>query len=378
MADIKRDFLYEFNRGLKESYSSNSAIVSVFEDIDKGNLLLSPIDIPEKDFVEKVGKLVFMVKKIVADPYKVFKGNQEVVPVSKAQNVDQESIKLTLFDTSLWSLNNGKRTAREAYSLVNDYVFTNYENAFVHQLINLVLSRLAEIKSKICATYGISSALTDVSHDESNHEQLAILSTINAHFKSLNRLNKERVFSDNSKRVVDLSEIYLTDMIKSDKRYNFCYRFYCDNFKSKAARGGVAGDFRVLYHNYALVQLMYNLNKLGYKVSDAEYYLSDSGRMFIDSTVFNGDKKITLNRTKNGVDIKSGRKKIHVEFSKSMIKSVNNICTDFDSKAKAFENSGYSNVYVAYLTSDDVNIDGVLEFGYKSVKAAVDRLIKAI
>ena len=126
MADIKRDFLYEFNRGLKESYSCNPTVVSVIEDIENGRLPLIPAEIPEMSFVKKVDKFIFMMKKILASPYKSFEGVQKIVSASQAQNVDRESVKLTLFDTSLWTVReDGKRVPENAYSLVNNYVFTN-------------------------------------------------------------------------------------------------------------------------------------------------------------------------------------------------------------------------------------------------------------
>ena len=379
MADIKRDFLYEFNRGLKESYARNSAIVSVFEDIDNGCLPLFPVDIPDLDFVENVGRFVFMARKIVADPYKVFKGVQEIVPVSQAQNVDRESIKLTLSDTSLWAMDSdGKRVTKEAYSLVNNYVFTNYENAFIYQLVKLVLRRLSEIKAKVFDFYGVMSIEADGELEGSNQKYLNLLSTVNAHIKVLNRLVRERALSDNSRRVVDMTEIFMTDIIKSDKRYNFCYKFYCNNFKSKNVRGAVTTDFRVLYHNYALVQFMYCINKLGYEIADAEYYLSDSGKMFIDIVEFTGEKKISLIPNKNGFDIKCNGKKVHVEFSRSMIGAANNIVADYNQRAVKFENSDYADVYVAYLTSKAIDVNGVLEIGFFGADAVISRLIEAI
>ena len=72
MADIKRDFLYEFNRDLRSVYSNNSSIVSVFESIDSGALRLSPDAFPQFEFLNVVSKFIFIVKKIVADPFKVF------------------------------------------------------------------------------------------------------------------------------------------------------------------------------------------------------------------------------------------------------------------------------------------------------------------
>ena len=368
MADIKRDFLYEFNRGLKETYSSNPAIVSVFENIEKGDILLSPVDIPEKIFVDKISKFIFMMKRIIADPYKSFKGVQEVVSASNAQNVDAESVKLTLADTSLWTEQNGKRVPKRAYTLVNDYVFTNYENAFVYQLIKLVLSRLMSIKSKLASTYGVDGA---------NRDGEEIYSTLNSYIKSLNRIIRERVFSDNSGRVVDMSDIFITDILNSDQRYHYCYKFFVDNFR-KPAHGSISADFRVLFHNYSLVKLMYYISKIGYKINEAEYYLSDSGKMFIDSVEFNGEKKLVLTRTKNGVDISSENKSVHIEFSKSMIRSINNVKSDYDNRAKAFESNKYINVYFAYLMSENINVDGILEFGYKDSSESVVRLINTL
>ena len=123
MADIKRDFLYEFNRVLRDGYSTSPSIVSVFESIDNGILKLSPSAIYDDEFVKEVGKVIFMMKKIAADPYKSFSGKQEKVSVSQAQSIDQESVRLTLADPSVWSVVDGKRTPKHAYTLTKEHVF---------------------------------------------------------------------------------------------------------------------------------------------------------------------------------------------------------------------------------------------------------------
>ena len=69
MTEIKRDFLYEFNRGLKNTYSNSHSILSVFENIENGAIKLAPIELPEEDFLGQVEKCIFIIKKILADPY---------------------------------------------------------------------------------------------------------------------------------------------------------------------------------------------------------------------------------------------------------------------------------------------------------------------
>ena len=92
----------------------------------------------------------------------------------------------------------------------------------------------------------------------SDQKHLSALSTINAHVKVLNRLLRERAFSDNSRRVVDMTEIFLTDIIKSDKRYNFCYRFYCDNFKSKKMEK-MRINLHFIIENYNISDIIVNI-----------------------------------------------------------------------------------------------------------------------
>ena len=367
MTDIKRDFLYEFNRELREVYSKGSSIVSVFEGIDKGIIKLSPSNISDEDFVNEVGKAIFMIKRIVADPYKTFRGKQQRVPVSQAQNVDQESIRMTLSTPAVWSIIDGKRTPKEAYTLIKDYVFINYENAFVSRLITLIIIRLKKIKAK---------AAREV-FDKSSNEYQQFIEKIESYVRKLMRLSSEKVFTDNSRRVVDMSNIFLTDILNTDNRYNYCYKFFCEHLRSRGASASLNKDFRILYHNFALVQLLYCLNKQGYNVPNVEYYISVSGKMFLNTlTVKSGEKAITLSQTNNGVDIFNDNKSIHVEFSKVMLRDDSQILDDYNSRAK--RTSDNQNYFVAYLTTSDSIADGAISIGYRNADKTVKDLINSL
>lgn len=369
MADIKRDFLYEFNRELRKINSDSSSIVSVFESIDSGALRLSPVEVPYADFIDEVGKCIFIIKKIVADPYKSVEGKQELVPVSQAQNMNQESIKLTLSDTSVWATESGKRIPKLAYSLANEYVYTSYENAFVCTLIKLLIPRLKKIKAKVELDFP----------DKTAWEYLQLNSTIDSYIRKLTRLSNEKVFVDNNRRVVDMSDIYITDIIASDYKYNYCYRFFVDNFKNNKSNNSIGRDFRVLYHNFALIQILYALYKSGYTFDDVEYYVSVSGKAFINPVNLSGEKEIAISQRMNGIDIACNNKLVRVEFSKALIKDSSAILEHFvENSSKIREENKYSNVYVAYLSSEDSSVDGVLSIGYKNAEKAIDKLINSL
>ena len=368
MTDTKRDFLYDFNRGLRELYSNNPSVVSVFENIDSGNLKLIPANIPEADFVSKVGKCIYMIKRIVANPYKSFKGKHEIVPASKAQNVDSEAVRLTVSDPSLWAEKDGKRVPKQAYTLVNDYVFTNYENAFICQFINLLIIRLKAIKSKIS---------NEVS-DKTSQEYIDVYNNVESYIHKLVRLSNEKVFVDNNRRVVDMANIFLTDILNSDNRYNFCYKFFCENFKSKNAKASVTKDFRVLYHNFALVQILYNLYKNGYSIDDSEYYVSESGKVFINKVVYKGEKEIKVTQCNNGIEVSSGDKTANVVFTKSIFRNVSEMAADCKIKLEKMNSEKYSNIFVAYLSSEEQLVENALSIGYKSADEAVSKLIKSL
>ena len=366
MADIKRDFLYEFNRVLRDVYSTSPSIVSVFESIDNGTLKLSPSSIYDEEFVNEVGKVIFMMKKIAAEPYKSFCGKQDKVPVSQAQSVDKESIKLTLNDPAIWSVVDGKMSPKEAYTLTKEHVYINYENAFISQLITLIIIRLKKIKVR---------AANEV-YDKSSFAYKQFVETVDTYINKLMRLSNERVFADNSSRTVDMSNIFVTDILNSDNRYNCCYKFFREKMRSRKENSSITKDFRVLYHNYALIQILYCLNKRGFKVADSEYYISVSGKMFFDPLSCNGDDKIlTVSQTNKGIDISSDCKCASVEFSKSVLNNDNQI--NSDCKARVYNRTNSSD-YVAYLTTSDKLIESALSIGYKDADKTVMELIKAL
>ena len=190
MTDIKRDFLYEFNNELRNINSGSSSLVSVFENIDNGSLKLSPADVTLNDFLEEVGKCIFVIKKILFNPYVVVEGRQEVMPVSQAKNANKDSVKLTIEDASLWSYQNGRIRPKNAYSVVSEDVFINYENAFIYQLIKLLITRLSSIKLLTIRSYGIDTSkdvLEQLDEEQSKRWQmsLCLLKVLKEHFPSL-------------------------------------------------------------------------------------------------------------------------------------------------------------------------------------------------
>ncbi len=381
MTDIKRDFLYQFNSGLYNCYSNKPSIVSVFENIENGELSLCPSNEDYFGFLTKVNKCIFVIKKILVNPYVVVSGKQEVVPVSKAQNVNHESVKLTTLDASLWAEKDGGKYPKNAYSLLNEDAFINYENAFIYQLIILLIARLKSIRSKIAQELGIKATgkIEDFVASNLNAEQVKTYNTICMYINKLVRLSKEKVFADNSNRAINLSNIFVTDILASEKRYNFCYKFFCNELRNSMSQSIIDNDYRVLYHNFALIQIMYHLYKKGYKVVDTNYYIAQTGKVFIDTVEFVGDKKISLTPSKNGVDISSNDKLIRVEFSKSALKTAEEIQKDYKNRAQILnQNNKYSKVYVAYLSSLEQTVDGVLSIGYKNVEDTINRLIEAI
>lgn len=365
MTDIKRDFLYEFNQKVREIYSQSHSIVSVFENIDNGFLKLGPAVLPDSDFVDEVSKFIFIVKKILDNPYTSIERKQQVVPVSCASAMDHESIRLTLGDTSLWSEQDGKLVAKRAYNLVNVDVFTNYENAFIYQLIKLVINRLSQIKEKLSVSSDVDNSV----------EMKEFFEKVCSFISKLVRLSNEKVFLDNSDREIQFSEIFVTDVLKSEKRYNYCYRFFCKHFKRRAKMTVVNNDFRVLYHNFALIQILYILNKNGYKIVDEDYYIAASGKMFIETVTFEGENKVVVTRSLNGVEIAVNGKIVHVEFAKSFHKTSDDMISDFNVKKLAADGK-YNEFFGAYLSADANIANGIIGIGYKNADLAINELIK--
>lgn len=377
MTDIKRDFLYEFNNELRNINSNNSSIISVFENIDNGTLKLSPADVVLEDFLDEVKKCIFVIKKIISNPYVVVEGKQEIMPASQAKNANKDSVKLTIEDASLWSLKSGKMIPKNAYSIVSEDVFINYENAFIYQLIKLLIVRLNYIKLSTIRSCGIDTS-RDVL-EQLDEEQGVFYNTVCSYIKKLDKLSKERVFADNSNREIDLTNIYLTDTLASDKRYNYCYHFFGKVARNKKFNKAVTGDFRVLYHNFALVQLLYNIYKQGYSISDSDLRVATTGKLFIDKLEFKGEKNIEIKPTANGVNLYSADNCVHVEFSKSMLNTSKEINSDCLSRVEKINNANeFSKIYIAYLSSETDLSEYVLNIGYKDVDQQIAKLIKAL
>jgi hypothetical protein len=338
--------------------------VSVFESINNGVIKLSPVEAPYAKLVNEAGKCISAIKSIVANPYLSVAGKQALVPVSEAQSMNHESVKLTLADTSVWADRNGEKVAKRAYTVVNDFVFSNYENAFVYHLIRLLIARLRMIKVKSALDFP----------DKSSSTYVELNDTVDTYIRKLTRLSNEKVFVDNNRREIDMSNIFVTNILASDRRYNYCYKFFVDNFKARKAGGSVSKDFRVLYHNFALVQILYNLYKAGYSFDGVEYYVSVSGKIFMDNITLNGEKEIEISQKLNGIELSCNGKIVSVEFSKTLFKDNLAIKNDYNKKNLVSSEGKF----VAYLSSDDFEADGILSIGYKNAEKTINKLISSL
>ena len=375
MAETKRSFLYDFNRTLREIYSCDSKLESVFENIDNGTLHISLNEIIDFDFLEKVNKLIFIVKRIIADPYKVLSGKQTIVPASEAKNSDQESFKLTLADSTLWNVKDGKIEPSFAYTLVKEDVEINYENAFIAELLKQLIIRLKMIRTDILRVSGASHNDSVDNNVESRFAEA--YSIVTTQINKLNRISKQKIFVENSKRQIDSCDLFYTDTLKHDKRYNFCYKFFVNDLKFKKSNVAVTKDFRVLYHNFALIQILYKLYKSGYSFGDTTYQVAVSGKMIIDEfAISNESSCLKVSRAFNGVKILSDKKSVLVEFSKKVIHSQSGIVSDYNERCKK-NNSDKIDYYVAYLTSKDCG-SGIVSIGYNNAQVAIESLINAL
>ena len=375
MAETKRSFLYDFNRTLREIYSCDSKLESVFENIDNGTLRISLNEVVDFDFLEKVNKLIFIIKRIIAEPYKVLSGKQTVVPASEAKSSDQESFRLTLADTTLWNIRNGKKEPTQAYTLVKEDVEINYENAFVGELVKQLIIRLKMIRTDIMRVSGANHE--DFVNNTIESRFAEAYSVVSTQINKLNRISKQKIFVENSNRTIDSFNLFYTDTLKHDKRYNFCYKFFVNDLRFKKSNVTVTKDFRVLYHNFALVQILYKLYKSGYLFGDSSYQIAVSGKMIIDEFAISKEStKLSITRMLNGVKINSDEKSILVEFSKKVINTESGIVNDYNEKCKKIDTSK-SDYYVAYLTTNDCG-SGILSVGYKNAQEAIETLVKAL
>lgn len=397
-------FLKEFNDSLFTSFNSEKVNFNeILNKINDGTIKIysNKNEVINYKFIDEISKVSEEIGRIISKPLISVKYNDEIIRVEEASLIDEDSIRETIKDTSLWTYKNEEARPKETHTkfILEDYAI--YENRFIKLLIDQIESLVYYYKTNLfnkistLASYFNTLELGFTKYSVFNNIKLnyiqnrALLDKGNSKYyenytKTLQILNKIRSFKSSRlykecSKLPDINRnINLTNIIMKNYSYNYCYKYYVNSlYKDK-------DDTEELYFNYALIRFFSALfnNHFKFLNKKDELILSiDNGSLSFNKVnlVKNGvlvslkklnknslEMEVTLDfkhfNFKKHKDLKNRRTNlINLIFLPSLEKSI--LEEDNDTYYVLFTNSGINSKHVILLNNkidEDITLNNFI------------------
>ena len=307
-------YFVKFNAKLNRIVSKNNSFGDVYNALKTNKIKFNDkYDFEEtKNKLEEFSKVLDKIISIIYAPHIEVSTSDIVVRSEQAGRLTRDSFFDTTRDTKLWKRKNHELTPEYVHTKENVDTIDNYENRFIALLISKISEEFEIIRSSM---EFVSDSLEE--HFETNGITFNEFSIFNS-FKefsypyegifvkpstSVSRINK--LINKLSRRIKNIkgSEFYkitskkripeaimLTNVLLHDEKYNYCYRYYKNNylFDSKEKF-----NFADAFYNYSLVSLFNYLAKssLGRGTQNLKSNIDfdQNGRLHFKEIIFKKD-----------------------------------------------------------------------------------------
>ncbi len=250
-------------------------------------------------FASSVGVVIKEIRGIFRNPRLHLRKEELVQNVSVASHFDNETLRKTYKDSSLWKVNGGGISPESVHTFVYEDDYTIYENRFLCALIDELYSALTKKINAIKASLTtLNSKITDkkdvLGLPDFEYLDLAdkeggipvILATKDARVGVIEALirNKKKLqvlmHSNIYKSCKKKGDFYLaqtrpTNILMQDKHYHVCYDFYLHYLR----RDVDLTTESKMYESFVFVNLLCALDKYGYVCKNVEQ------DVFVDSRI---------------------------------------------------------------------------------------------
>ncbi len=274
-------------------------------------------------FASSVDVVIKEIRGIFRNPRLHLRKEELVQNVSVASHFDNETLRKSYKDSSLWKINGGGEMAPESvHTFVYEDDYTIYENRFLCALIDALYTALSRKINAIKASLTtLNSKITDKKDvlglpdfeylDLADKEggipvilaakdaRVAVIEALIRNKKKLQVLMHSSIYKSCKKKgEFLLAQTRPTNILMQDKHYHVCYDFYLHYLRRDVDLTTEAK----MYESFVFVNLLCAMHNFGYTCKDIEQDVFVDSRINIKYdglTLVKDPFEITLNKGKN-------------------------------------------------------------------------------
>ncbi len=274
-------------------------------------------------FASTVGVVVTEIRGIFRNPRLHLRKEELVQNVSVASHFDNETLRKSYKDSSLWKVNsNGEMAPESVHTFVYEDDYTIYENRFLTALIdelygmitrkiNAIQASLTTLNSKVTeqkSALGLPNfEYIDLADQEggipvilaTKDARVGVIEALVRNKKKLQVLMNSNVYKSCKKKgEFVLHRTNPTNILMQDKNYHVCYDFYLHYLR----RDVDLTTPEKMYESFVFVNLLCALHGYGYVCKDAEQDVYVDSRInikFENLTLVKAPFEVTLNKGKD-------------------------------------------------------------------------------
>lgn len=211
-------------------------------------------------FFEEIKLIISVITSIVSHPFILNKGEDTIIRADLAGHIEPQMLQKTLKDSSLWRRRRGEMIPESVHHHENVDEIVIYENIFIVMLINLLdneIKKYQEFYINVIQKFDFKTPLIL----KSDYEEVAILE-IERLLKRIRNIRETYFYKTVSKHRPIEGHIVPTNILKKNRLYNLCYKFYLKMITYKD-KGSLMDDLSLYYY----IKLIKNLKDLGFKMN---------------------------------------------------------------------------------------------------------------
>lgn len=278
---IKEDYLLNFNNKLLKIIEKDSSFNNLYNLLLNDKIKLSSKYNYDEILMElnQIKDLLNKITSIIYKPHIKSVTSEIIIRSEVSNNLSTESFIKTTKDPKLWKNKNNNLTPEYVYSNENIDSLDTYENRFISLLINEINNELKIININISPliesieefygvnglTFGKNSIINDLAsknypyngffNKEKGNKKIIIEVVKNLNNK-LKRLKESEFYKITKNKFIN-KNVIPTNILIHDPLYNYCYRYYKDNFNNENNI-----EYDKYYYNYVLINFISTLSKL--------------------------------------------------------------------------------------------------------------------
>lgn len=238
-----------FNQFSKEKIFKSSSFKSFKKSLDEVKIYGPDLSGKDSRFIAECKNVLDVITGIIRKPQITSREEEAIVRRDQAYNIDTESFKQTINDSSLWKRKNGNMEPENVHvkQAIDSYFL--YENIFVTRVLDFINNELNSIAKSYSKKVNNFKGLFETesytynrfgvfSHFiGGNYPYSGILGTqelsvrenskiVTKLLKKTSKLCSTPFYKDLHNAKVRQNQIMMTNILLKDRRYNSCYRFY--------------------------------------------------------------------------------------------------------------------------------------------------------